>query len=35
MLLITISIMFFILSFNWDKYLEKRHEQKLNKQSNF
>ncbi len=32
MLLITISIMFFILSFNWDKYLEKRREKKLNKQ---
>jgi len=33
MLLITISIMFFILSFNWDKYLEKRHEKKISKQT--
>lgn len=34
MLLITISLMFFILSFNWDKYLENRHKKKLNNQSN-
>jgi len=30
MLLITISLMFFILSFNWDKFLDKRQEKKLN-----
>jgi len=35
MLLITISLMFFILSFNWEKYLEKRREKKSNNQSNF
>jgi hypothetical protein len=34
MLLITISLMFFILSFNWDKYLEKRHEKKSNRIQN-
>jgi hypothetical protein len=32
MLLVTISLMYFILSFNWDKFLEKRREKKLNKQ---
>ena len=34
MLLITISLMFFILSFNWDKYLENRREKKLNNKPN-
>ncbi|MGV9173959.1 MAG: VTT domain-containing protein, partial [Promethearchaeia archaeon] len=29
MLLVTITIMFFILSFNWNRYLEKRREKKL------
>ena len=29
MLLITLSVMFFILSFNWDKFLDKRQEKKL------
>ena len=29
MLLVTLSVMFFILSFNWDKYLTKRQEKKL------
>ena len=34
MLLITISLMFFILSFNWDKYLENRREKKIKNESN-
>jgi hypothetical protein len=34
MLLITISLMFFILSFNWDRYLRKRREKKSNGLSN-
>jgi len=29
MLLVTLSVMFFILSFNWDKFLDKRQEKKL------
>lgn len=32
MLLITITIMFFILSFNWNRYLEKRREKKLSEE---
>ena len=30
MLLITLTVMFFILAFNWDKYLEKRYSKKNN-----
>ncbi|MFW9950957.1 MAG: hypothetical protein ACFFKA_12640 [Candidatus Thorarchaeota archaeon] len=31
MLIITITIMFFIMSFNWNKYIEKRREKRENK----
>ena len=31
LLLITISVMFFILSFDWKNYLEKRKQKKLKK----
>lgn len=33
LLLVTITIMFFIMAFDWTKYIEKRSQKKLNKKS--
>ena len=33
LLLVTITVMFFIMAFNWTKFLEKRSQKKLNKKS--
>ncbi|MFX0133005.1 MAG: hypothetical protein ACFFDN_05095, partial [Candidatus Hodarchaeota archaeon] len=34
LLLVTVTVMFFIMGFNWTKYLEKRSQKKLEKKSN-
>jgi len=33
LILVTITVMFFIMAFNWTKFLEKRSQKKLNKKS--
>ena len=34
LLLVTITVMFFIMAFDWTKYLEKRSQKKINEKSN-
>lgn len=34
LLLVTISVMFFIMAFDWTKYIKKRSQKKINKKSN-
>ncbi|MFX1366104.1 MAG: VTT domain-containing protein [Promethearchaeota archaeon] len=35
LLLVTITVMFFIMSFNWTKFLEKRSQKRLNKEQDY